>query len=180
MAKSKPNSLKLTGKARKRAMLRMYVEGKTQAEIAAAFSISQTRVSMIANEEDWKTRLAKYWNRAYTQATTTGLKKMGSMILLVIEHQLKIINEKIAKEPGYSVPADTIRELRQMFETITKEARLNDGKPTEVTAGVVRHEVILPPGTEFWGVDAPGPNVVEVAAEVVPQIDYADGDDDLD
>lgn len=155
---------KSKGKKRALAMFKMHLEGKSYQEIADAFGVSKTIVGRSAIKYNWKARVVEYYQRIYDEVVTTGAKKLGAKVMSILEWQVAQIAKKTQQE-NYSMAAEDMRELRQLFDLLLKENRLTDNKPTESFGGVVTHRIILPEGVKHFGVDPPGPGVIEVGHE---------------
>jgi hypothetical protein len=144
-------------------MFKLYLEGKTHQEIADQYGVSKTVVSRIAQKKEWKNKLIIYYQRAYDEAITIGAKKTGAQSMQLLGAWVSKTIRKV--KDGQDISLDEVKEVRQIFVALAEENRLADHKPTQVISGVVRHEVILSPGVQHFGVDPPGPGVIEVTAE---------------
>lgn len=158
-------------------MLTMHlVEGKSQAEIARHYNISEARVSAIAKANDWHKQKAKFVQLVHDRITKVGAKQIATSAL----SSLKLWSDRILGKlkDNKEVTIEEIRETIKIAALFLNENRLTDEKPTQITSGVVEHRVIVPAGTKRWGLDPPGPNVKQI--ESAPVNPDAKPDVDLD
>lgn len=169
--------IKLKKKERAIAMFKMHMQGKSYDEIGKEHGVSKTVVWRVAKKYDWEKLQTAYWQRTYEKVVNSGAKQVASKIMGLIKHHVNGLQKKVADDPNYTLSIDDVRELRQLLDALLKENRLNDGKPTEAIGGTVRHVVELPPGVKHYGVDPPGPNVIEIEGKTA---DEKANDDTID
>jgi hypothetical protein len=160
----------------RRKMLAMYLRGYTQAEVAKFFNTYEHTVSKIALKYKWKEK-----KKEFTIAAHEGAKlemrdlgaSIGALAQIGVRQRLKYHQEN----PSAIVSIETMEMLRKLAEFINKEARLDDGKPTVNTSGVVRHEIVLPPNATRWGIEAPSTSVKVIEADEIEVSDAKPSDD---
>lgn len=180
LIKTKTSALKLA----ELEMYKDYLRYVPVEKIAIKYAMSAEGVYKIAQKNQWKKKRLKakelaYKNldKKYRQQIVDIVKFVQHDYMLLMQKCLTEKREMTMQERGY---------VLSLLEKLTKENRLNEGKPTDITEGnhLVRHEVLLPAGVRRFGVIPPGPNVTQVEAAVVKpveptpeeKIDYDDED----
>lgn len=141
-------------------MFTLYLDGKTCAEIAAIYKTTRQAVSKVSIKNDWRGKLEAYHCRAYEQSINVGAKRTGAETMLLLSDWVHKIIQRIKN--GGDATLEEIKEVQKIFAKLAEENRLTDNKPTQISTGEVRHVVLLPPGVKRFGVDPPGPGVVEI------------------
>ncbi len=129
---------------------------RTFSKTARHFSISQPRVSKVANKHDWVERVHswdKYREQIYTTTVIEGVKKMALEHAGIANKGIKAyamvfdeLIERIENDPLHKEEMNTM-SLRALFALVDKAARglpnlmnaerLSRGLPTELSAQVV-------------------------------------------
>ena len=159
--------------ARDTAMFVYHVEGHTYNEVAAKFNMSEINVKRVAKRYDWAAGKKEYAHRLYSTAMT-GLKRAASIVMRALERDAELLHADAVKGARQLTKEERSHFLAYM-DRVLKEVRLEDGKPTEHTTGVMTVEVQLPPGVKHYGLVPPNKNVKYVKAEDVvtrPALDY--------
>lgn len=136
----------------------MYLKGHTNKEIALALDVTEMAVSRAVKKYGWKQKKKDYL-AAVHEASKDDMRAAGAMVNTLIKTGIQQILKQHQENPDQKISLETLSELRKFSEYINKEARLDDGKPTENTSGVVRHTIVLPPNAKRWGIEAPSTSV---------------------
>lgn len=141
----------------------------TMDELAAKYGMSASNLYVIAKANKWKDKRRKAKERAYSNLDEK-YKNLIVDLVSFIDRDAKLLMQKCLKE-NREMTMQERSYMISLFEKYTKEQKLTDGKPTEITGGtsVVRHEVILPPGAKRFGVMPPDARVTEVEYKVIEQ-----------
>lgn len=149
-------------------MFKDYLRHMKMEDIASKYEMSEKNVYHIAKNNNWKNKRKKAKELAYKRLEKI-YKEQVVDIVKFIQHDVNTLITRCITEKR-----EMTKEERQyvlsLFEKYTKETKLVDGKPTEITDGnhKIIHEVILPAGVTRYGVIPPDPSVIQV--ESIPKL----------
>lgn len=149
-------------------MYKDYLRHMPIEDMAVKYDMSVDNIYKIARRNDWKKKRLKAKEKAYRQLDIKYKEQIVDIMEFVQRDLMKLI-QKCTKENREMTMPERGYTL-SLYEKLVKESRLNEGKPTEITDGnqVIRHEVVLPPGVEHFGVIPPAANVIQVSASQAP------------
>ncbi len=145
-------------------MYKDYLRHTPIEDMAIKYEMSCENIYKIARKNDWKKKRLKAKEKAYRKLDIK-FKEQIVDIADFVHKDLMMLVQKCTKEKRQMDKEERTYVLN-LFEKLVKENRLSEGKPTEITDGnqVIRHEVILPTGVEYFGVIPPASNVFQVTA----------------
>jgi hypothetical protein len=150
--------------ARELDMYQDYLRYTPVEEIARKYGMSPEGVYKVSQRNEWKAKRAKAKEQAYKNLDKKYRQQLVDIVKF-IEHDYRLLMQKCLRE-GREMSKEERQYVLKLLENLTKENRLNEGRPTDITdnSGIIRHEILLPKGVRRFGVIPPPPNVVQVEA----------------
>lgn len=143
-------------------MLKMYLDGASFAKIAETYGMTRQAVHQHSKRQRWKEKKAKYYQTVFDDGISK-LKRITAMSIGLID---KFLLDKVKESATRALTLDEVGEIRQILAKVYDQVRLEDGKPTVNTGGVVVHELRLPPGVSSFGVLPPSNGVKLIETDV--------------
>lgn len=137
-------------------MLHRYIHGESLAAIARSHSISRSGITDLSKRHGWKEKKDKYWQQVIQKSSLDG-KTISAVTTKILKDYVMRIAKRL--DAGGELTMEEVKELRALSEKFTGMARLDDGKPTEISNNTVMHEIRLPAGVTSWGMIPPDKNV---------------------
>lgn len=160
-------------------MYKDYLQHISVDVIASRYGLTADGVYKIAKKNDWKKKRLKAKELAYKNLDKKYKEQIVDIVRFV-QNDLTLLMQKCSTEKREMTMSERGYML-SLLEKFTKERRLNDGKPTDITDSnhVVRHEVILPKGVRRFGVIPPAANVIQVESQEI-KLEETKGDIDIE
>lgn len=155
----------LTPEQRNVAMFKEWITtGKTYGQLATQFGLTVDGVDYIAKKNNWKVLRQKAIDRAFSTAVME-VKSMALTMTLALKRDMEMIIADSIKEKRQLKEVER-SHFRTLLDRFFKEARLDEGKPTEITTGTQKVELVLPPGVKRFGIIPPDPRVTLIESTV--------------
>lgn len=139
-------------------MLKEWLSGKTYQAISKKYGLTLQAVFDVAKKDNWKGLRRELRNRQFNQA----LERIRDMTMDVQDALHEDINRllKDVEDKKRLLTKEERDHLRSMYDRSLKEVRLDEGKPTEISSGPSRVEIVLPAGAKRFGLIPPNPKTV--------------------
>lgn len=146
------------------AMFRDWITGTTKTDLAIRYDVNINTVLKVSKENNWDALKKKAIDRMLG-AAVQEVKGMAYMMTLALKRDMEIIIKQAVQENRTLSGAER-DHFAKLLDRFMKEARLDDGKPTEISSDTKRVELVLPPGVKRFGIIPPDPRVHLVESKV--------------
>lgn len=143
-------------------MFKDWINGLSHEKIADKYKLHVQSVHKIASDNNWTDLKKKTMDKMFSVAVNE-VKSMAYTITLALKRDMQKIVHTAIKEDRVLSEAERAH-FRTLLDRFFKEARLDEGKPTDITGGTQVHRVqlVLPPGVKRFGIIPPDPRVTYV------------------
>ena len=142
-------------------MFKDWILGATYGEIAKKYDIKYDLVYYLSKRYKWNALRAQLRARQYARALDDAKD-----IVVSAQRILKTDLDKISEDvsiTGRMLTHEERQHIRSLSDRMLKEARLEDGKPTDITDNVnPQVQIILPEGAKRFGLIPPNEKVIVV------------------
>ena len=140
-------------------MFKDWILGATYGEIAKKYDVKYSLVYYLSKRYKWNAMRAELRARQYARALD-DVKDIVINAQRIIKTDLGKIDEDI-NITGRMLTHEERQHIRSLLDRMLKEARLEDGKPTDITDNInPQVQIILPEGAKRFGLIPPDQSVI--------------------